>query len=45
MPRKTLAGLLDHGRLALGFNEAAARCRGKPLSDGSVLTYTRPGLQ
>ena len=29
MPRKT-SGLGDHRRGPLGFNEAAARCRGKP---------------
>ena len=43
MPRKT-PWARPGERFDRGFNEAAARCRGK-LSDGSVLTFTRPGLQ
>ena len=32
MPRKTLAGVMDIDGPELGFNEAAARCRGKPAA-------------
>ena len=31
MPRKTFLELAPQVRAGVGFNEAAARCRGKPL--------------
>ena len=36
MPRKTMRGLADDLDDRTSFNEAAARCRGKPLAVGRI---------
>ena len=35
MPRKTRSSAVSRGGTAAGFNEAAARCRGKPTASAS----------
>ena len=46
MPRKTAAGRPGEDRVADGFNEAAARCRGKPSArKGSMRTVRRASMR
>ena len=42
MPRKTLRGARRRGRRRLRFNEAAARCRGKPRAVRETSVYLPP---